>query len=91
MANDTNFITATELIRAWFQGEAIEFKGMQEDLMSTVGEWVLTAYVQGHAEGLGRGLEQGLEDGYDDGHDEGKKEGYDEGYEDAKAEYELDD
>ncbi len=76
---------ADDLIRAWFQGEALEFKGAQEDLMAIVGEWVLAAYLQGHEEGL----EEGLEVGHEEGGEEGHQDGYDEGYEDAKAEYEF--
>ena len=72
--NQPEFITATDLIREWFQEEASEFKGLQAELMVIVGEWILAAYLRGH------------EDGYEQGFDAGHGEGYDEGYHDAQAE-----
>jgi len=80
--NDPNYRTAGELIREWFQDEARDFKGAQEDLMTTVGEWVLSAYLQGHGDGFTQGEGVGNDEGYEIGH----QEGYDEGYHDAQAE-----
>ena len=50
--------------------------------MTDVGEWVLSAYLQGHEDGY----RQGEEEGYNSGQEEGRLEGYDNGYDDAKME-----